>query len=75
MKRIVPLIVAMLLAGCGTFGQKGEQNEQASAEKIYREAKSELDSGNYQTAAKLYESLTARIPYGSNAQHAEIEKA
>jgi len=45
------------------------------AERIYREAKDALDSGQYDTAIKHYETLEARYPYGRYAQQAQLEIA
>lgn len=46
-----------------------------SAQKLYDEAKSQLDSGNYAQAVKYYERLEARFPYGRLAQQAQLEAA
>ncbi|KXW56331.1 outer membrane protein assembly factor BamD precursor [Ferrovum sp. PN-J185] len=45
-----------------------------SASKIYNEAKSQMLDGNYEQAAKLYESLQTRYPYGVYSQQAELEQ-
>ncbi len=44
-----------------------------SAQKLYTEAKVELDDGNYERAVKLFETLEARYPYGRYAQQAELD--
>ena len=46
-----------------------------SANKIYQEAKSKLNSGDYEGAIKLYETLEARYPLGRFAQQAQLETA
>lgn len=46
-----------------------------SANKLYTEAKSELNDGNYEKAIKYYEKLEARYPYGRFAQQAQLEIA
>jgi len=46
-----------------------------SANKLYAEAKDELQSGNYEQAIKYYEKLEARYPYGRYAQQAQLEIA
>ncbi|QDQ27606.1 outer membrane protein assembly factor BamD [Chitinimonas arctica] len=77
MKRILPfLALALLLTACGSLNQKpSEENSGATAEQMYSEAKSELDSGNYTRSVKLFESLQARYPYGRYAQQADLEIA
>ena len=44
-----------------------------SAQKLYTEAKVELNDGNYERAIKLFENLEARYPYGRYAQQAQLD--
>ncbi|MGB7543496.1 MAG: outer membrane protein assembly factor BamD [Burkholderiales bacterium] len=74
MKRSVALF-ALLLAACGSLGEKSDPTAGWSAERLYHEAKDELDNSNYEQAAKYYESLESRYPYGRFAQQAQIEAA
>ncbi len=46
-----------------------------SAQKLYSEAKDNLDSGNYERAIKLFETLEARYPFGRYAQQSQLEVA
>jgi outer membrane protein assembly factor BamD len=46
-----------------------------SADKIYAEAKTALDNGQYDLAIKRYESLEARFPYGRYSQQGQLEVA
>jgi outer membrane protein assembly factor BamD len=46
-----------------------------SAQKLYSEAKSEMNDGGYEKAIKYFELLEARYPYGRYAQQAQIEVA
>jgi outer membrane protein assembly factor BamD len=64
-----------MLAGCGIFGDKADAQKNWTAEQYYRAAKEEFDSGNYQAAIKLYESLEAKFPFGRFAQQAQIDVA
>lgn len=65
-----------MLSACGTTPKNpGEENPGASAEEMYREAKQELESGNYNRSVKQFEALQARYPYGRYAQQAELEVA
>lgn len=62
-----------LLVACG--GIEDDRTIGWSAQRLYTEAKDELNSGNYREAIKLYEKLEARFPYGRLAQQAQIEVA
>src|SRR5258708_10711795 len=73
MKRSVALF-ARLLAGC-SFIDKHAPTAGDSGEKLYREAKEALDSGQYDLAIKRYETLEARFPYGRYSQQGQLEIA
>lgn len=76
MKRIVTLLTAaLLLSACAGTPKPDEENAGPSVEELYSEAKSEMDSGNYNRAVRLFETLQARYPYGKYAQQAELEVA
>lgn len=65
----------MLVAACGALSETEDETRGWSAQKLYTEAKSELNSGNYQQAAKYYQKLESRYPYGRLAQQAQLEIA
>lgn len=72
------LIVAVLLsiAGCGNSLTKAtDETEKWSAERLYREAKKELDNKNYEQAISLFEKLEGRFPYGRYATQAQLDVA
>lgn len=46
-----------------------------SAQRLYAEAKDQLNSGGYEKAIKYFETLEARYPYGRYAQQAQLEVA
>jgi len=69
------VILAALLTACGVFAPARDPTAGWSAARLYTEAKGELDSGNYDQAIKLYETLESRYPYGRYAQQAQIEVA
>lgn len=71
----VALVLGALVAGCGLFPNADDETKGWSAEKLYSEAKDNLNSGNYEQAVKLYEKLEARYPYGRYAQQAQLEIA
>jgi outer membrane protein assembly factor BamD len=62
------------LAAC-SFIDKHDPTAGYSAEKLYREAKDALDSGQYDLAIKRYETLEARFPYGRYSQQGQLEIA
>ena len=64
-----------MLAGCGMFGDKLNERKNWTVEDYYQNAKSDLDSGNYAGAIKLYEALEARYPFGRYAQQAQLDIA
>jgi outer membrane protein assembly factor BamD len=68
------MLVVLGLSACATPDTYDETRGWA-VEKLYSEARSELDSGNYTRAEKLYEALQARYPYGRYAQQAEMDLA
>ncbi|MEO8102004.1 MAG: outer membrane protein assembly factor BamD [Betaproteobacteria bacterium] len=68
-------LASTMLAGCGWFGDKLEQQKNWSVEQFYKNAKEELDSGNYAGAVKAYEALEAKYPFGRYAQQAQLDIA
>ena len=68
-------LAVVLLAGCGNLFTSEDEAQTWSAQRLYSEAKDELNSGNYQRAIKLFETLEARYPYGRFAMQAQLEVA
>lgn len=69
------MLVAAGLVGCASTSEPYDETRGWSVEKIYAEARDELNSGNYTRAVKLYETLQARYPYGRYAQQALMDQA
>ncbi len=69
------LVVALLLGGCGALGEKGDEQANWPANKLYSEAKSLMAEGAWEPAIKLFEKLEARYPYGRYAQQSQLEVA
>ncbi len=67
------LFLTWSLAGCGLWSKATDPTQDWSAEKFYQEAKSALDSGNFERAIDYFETLEARYPFGPYAEQAEIE--
>lgn len=72
---IVSLLTAILLGGCGIFGEPKDETVGWSANKLYTTAKEALNDGQYDNAVKYFEKLEARYPYGRYAQQAQVEIA
>ena len=73
--RLPALVLAVALAGCGVFGKEIDLTENWSAARLYDEASSELDSGNYAKAIEYYETLEARYPFGRYAMQSQLDVA
>lgn len=69
------LAAALTLGGCGLLPEVKDETAGWSAQKLYAEAKDNLNSGNYERAVKLFETLEARYPFGRYAQQAQLEIA
>ncbi len=69
------LLLGALVAACGVLPDAADETRGWSAEKLYAEAKDNLNSRNYEQAIKYYEKLEARFPYGRYAQQAQLEIA
>lgn len=65
----------MLVAACAIFGDPEDETKGWSAQKLYAEAKDNLNNRNYEQAIKYFEKLEARFPYGRYAQQAQLEVA
>jgi len=73
------LIFAISLSGCSTIKgwmpDKIDETKDWSVQKLYDEAKYNLNTGDYQVAIDYYEKLEARYPHGKYAQQALLEVA
>ena len=69
------VLVSTLLTGCGMFGDKLDPKKNWSVEEFYKNAREELDSGNFAGAVKAYEALEAKYPFGRYAQQAQLDIA
>jgi outer membrane protein assembly factor BamD len=69
------LLCAAVLSGCGIkFGEQDE-TEGWTAQRLYEEAKDQMNSGSYDRAITYFEKLEARYPYGRYAQQSQLEIA
>jgi outer membrane protein assembly factor BamD len=65
----------VLVASCAIFGDPDDETKGWSAQKLYSEAKDNLNNRNFEQAIKYFEKLEARFPYGRYAQQAQLEVA
>ncbi|AAZ96762.1 putative competence lipoprotein precursor [Thiobacillus denitrificans ATCC 25259] len=73
--RAALLAAALALGGCGLLPEVKDETTGWSAQKLYAEAKDNLNEGNYERAVKLFETLESRYPFGRYAQQAQLEVA
>ena len=69
------LVASLTLGGCGILPEVKDETSGWSAQKLYAEAKENLNDGNYERAVKLFETLESRYPFGRYAQQAQLEVA
>ncbi len=67
--------VTLGMSGCGLLPEVKDETSGWSAQKLYAEAKDNLNEGNYERAIKLFEALESRYPFGRYAQQAQLEIA
>jgi outer membrane protein assembly factor BamD len=69
------LLLGVFIAACGLLPDQSDETKGWSAQKLYTEAKDNLNDRNYEQAIKYYQKLESRYPYGRYAQQAQIEIA
>ncbi len=69
------LSLSIWLSACSWLESQKDVTKDWSASKLYSEAASELDDGNYQTAIEYYEKLEARYPFGRYAMQSQLDVA
>jgi outer membrane protein assembly factor BamD len=69
------LLATGILAGCTTTQSEQDPTAGWSAERLYSDAKAEMNAGRWADARKRLESLEARYPFGGYAQQALIDQA
>lgn len=72
-RALLPLAVLLLVGACGSLDK--DSTAKWDADRLYNEARTELQSGSWSKARDLYEKLEARYPFGRYAQQAQIEIA
>jgi outer membrane protein assembly factor BamD len=72
---VISIVTLALLVGCSAFSGDSDPTKGWSAAKLYSEAKDALDSGDYEKAIDLFETLEARYPFGRYAKQAQLDAA
>lgn len=67
--------LALTLGGCALFGKGVDKTKSWPASKLYAEAMTQINGGNYETAIQHFQKLEARFPFGRYAQQAQLEIA
>lgn len=73
-KWVVALIAALVLAGCGT-SEPPDPTLSWTPERLYADARDDMNAGRWDTAITTLEKLEARYPFGRWAQQAQIDIA
>jgi len=76
-KKLSVLVVAVAfgLSACSLLPKRDDDTKNWSAEKLYAEARDEMNSGSYESAIKLFERLESNYPFGTYAAQAQMEIA
>lgn len=75
MRHSIIFLLIFTLLGCSHFKDKGDDTKTWDADRLYAEARNELDVGAYSKAIEYYQKLEARFPFGVHAQQALLDLA
>ena len=67
-KFLVLLSSVLLLSACSWFSSQDDALQHESAESLYSQGVDSLQDGNYTSAVRYLEALTANYPFGNYAQ-------
>ena len=76
-RQVLAAAAVLVLVGCSSTGTKAPDDPTAgwSAERLYQDAKAEMNAGRWADARKRLEAVEARYPFGTFAQQALIDQA
>lgn len=76
-RQVLAAAAVLVLVGCSSTSTKGPDDPTAgwSAERLYQDAKAEMNAGRWADARKRLEAVEARYPFGTFAQQALIDQA
>lgn len=72
---LLSIMLALGLTACATTPDQQDDITKWSAEKLFNEAKTAADAGDYETAIEHYETLEAKYPFGRYAEQAQLNTA
>ncbi len=73
--RLVFFAALLSLGACSRDGKKTDPVETLPVDQVYALAKEALQNGNLERAARTYERLVARFPFGAYTEQAQLELA
>jgi outer membrane protein assembly factor BamD len=72
---VVAAFVLLGLSACSLLPEKADETKNWPVTKLYAEARSEMASGQYESAIKMFERLETNYPFGNYAVQAQMEIA
>jgi len=73
--RLLLVVCALALSGCANKGQEYDPTANWPAERLLKDGKEEMGSGNWKIAKERFSAIEARFPFGAYAQQAMIDLA
>lgn len=73
--RVAVLLLLVFLSACSSKGGKLAETERLAADELYQEAKQAMDNGNFDKAARYFQRLQARFPFGEISEQAQLDLA
>lgn len=72
---VVATCVLLAVSACSWLPEKTDETQKWPVTKLYAEARSEMDAGQYEAAIKLWQRLETNYPFGNYATQAQMEIA
>ena len=74
---ILIVMLSVMLSSCSSQKKKSisAEDSKATAQQLFKDARSSMDGKNYEEAIKKYEALEAKYPLGRYAQQSLLEQA
>ncbi|HEY0061652.1 MAG TPA: outer membrane protein assembly factor BamD [Telluria sp.] len=72
---VVATCVLLAVSACSWLPEKTDETKGWPVTKLYAEARSEADAGQYENAIKLWQRLETNYPFGNYATQAQMEVA
>jgi outer membrane protein assembly factor BamD len=75
MRSVAPLLMAVVLAGCASNESQGPDYTERSVSELYNTAVDQLQNGNNEQAARLFDEVERQHPYSTFASKAQLMAA